>query len=64
MGYYISGISLAYLRYLPGISQVYHWYISGISQVYHMHFSGIFWVISKENHRYTLDIPQVNLRHM
>ena len=57
MGYYISGISLVYLRYILGISQVYHRYILGISQDYHMHFSDIFWVISKENHRYTLDIP-------
>ena len=49
--------SLLYLRYIPDISLVYHMYISSISQVYHMYFSGIFWVISKEKHRYILEIP-------
>ena len=39
--YYISSISLQYLRCLLGISLVYLKYITGISQVYFVYISGI-----------------------
>ena len=49
---YVPDISLIYLKYIT----VYFRYISCISH-YHMYISGIFWIISKKNHRFILDIP-------
>ena len=46
MGYYISDISLVYIRYVPGTSLVYLKYITGISQVYIMFISGILQIYS------------------
>ena len=58
MGYYISGISLIYLRYVPGTSLVYPKYITGLSHVYFWYILGILQIY----YRHTLSTYQANIR--